>query len=226
MFRAMAIKELRETVWIVLLVLGAIALLFHGMLGDVIGLDFLSRRSYDTQNYVPFVQDELFYVQFLWVCGLVTLALGFRQTLGESIHHTYPFLFHRPAGRRWLIGMKLLVGLGLYFALGATLILTYGLWAATPGKHASPFEWSMTVPAWAALIEMTPLYLGAFLSGIRPGRWFGTRLLPLVAVAPTLMVAMADAFTAWSVMDLAIICTVDALFIVTILFVAQTRDYS
>jgi hypothetical protein len=40
----------------------------------------------------------------------------------------------------------------------------------------------MTLPTWQALIAVTMLYLAAFLCGLRPSRWFGSRLLPLVAI--------------------------------------------
>jgi hypothetical protein len=160
----------------------------------------------------------------------MTIALGYRQTLSESTHHTYPFLFHRPAGRRWLIGMKLFVGLGLYLVCGASVIVAYGLWAATPGKHASPFEWSMTVPTWMILFQMTMLYLGAFLSGIRPGRWFGTRLLPLFAVVLlgflTCSITSFVPFGSKLVLPVVVTLVADVWLIVTILFVARTRDYS
>ena len=39
----------------------------------------------------------------------------------------------------------------------------------------------MTAWAWQLWLCMPLVYLGAFLSGIRPARWFGTRLMPLVA---------------------------------------------
>ena len=38
----------------------------------------------------------------------------------------------------------------------------------------------MTVPAFQIWLLMPLVYLGAFASGIRPARWFGSRLLPLV----------------------------------------------
>ena len=37
----------------------------------------------------------------------------------------------------------------------AVPILVYGCWAATPGTHAIPFEWSMTVPIWGGWLAMT-----------------------------------------------------------------------
>ena len=105
-------------------------------------------------------------------------CLGLRQTVGESIHGTWMFLLHRPVGWTRLIGVKLLVGVALYLVCGAAAILVYAWWAATPGTHASPFEWSMTVPTWKVWIVMPIVYLGgAFLSGMRPARWVGTRLL-------------------------------------------------
>ena len=41
----------------------------------------------------------------------------------------------------------------------------------------------MTGPAFHIWLLMPLAYLGAFASGIRPARWFGSRLLPLVSVA-------------------------------------------
>ena len=73
-------------------------------------------------------------------------------------------------------------GAGLYLAFSAVPILVYAWWAATPGTHAGPFEWSMTLPAWQLWLSITAIYLAAFLVGMRPARWIGSRLLPLVAV--------------------------------------------
>ncbi len=52
------------------------------------------------RSSVPFVNDGFFYGCFVLISAATAIALGLRQTLGESIHGTYPFLFHRPADRR------------------------------------------------------------------------------------------------------------------------------
>ena len=39
----------------------------------------------------------------------------------------------------------------------------------------------MTESEWCVWLSLPVAYLGAFLSGVRPARWFGTRLLPGVA---------------------------------------------
>jgi hypothetical protein len=143
------------------------------------------------------------------------------------MHGTYPFLFHRPATRRWLIGMKLLTGTVVYLACVAAPIVCYGLWAATPGTHASPFEWSMTVPSWTMAFGMTALYLGAFLTGIRPGRWSRSRLLPLAGAAGAVFILFVIFENGrirlpWL---LAFLGTIDAAMVIAIFSVVENRDY-
>lgn len=66
----------------------------------------------------------------------------------------------------------------------------YGLWANTPGTHASPFEWWMTTKFWQQWLTLPVLYLAAFQSGLIDARWYGVRLLP-VLTAGVLCVASA-----------------------------------
>jgi hypothetical protein len=121
------------------------------------------------------------------------------------------------------MGTKLLIGAGLYLVCGALPILAYAWWALTPGKHASPFYWSMTLPAWKIWITMTGVYLGAFLSGIRPARWIGTRLLPLAAAG--VLVFLIQFVPIWWILGLACIALLDAVLVANVFFVIETRDY-
>ena len=221
MFRAMVVKEWRETRGIALLGLAAYAYLLAAILIP----QFPFGTSHRNVITVPFVRD-IFVVWFVIISVVMAIALGLRQTLGESIRGTYPFLLHRPASRRWLIGVKLCFGMALYLICGAAPILVYGVWAATPGTHASPFEWSMTATTLAFWFSMTLLYLGAFLSGIRPGRWYGSRLLPLVAAGVAVYFALLLAFAFGGVLwPCLAIFVADVWVIGMILFVARTRDY-
>ena len=103
-------------------------------------------------------------------------------------------------------------------------IVLYGAWAAVPGHHASPFEWSMTGPAWRLTILMPLLYLGAFLSGLRPARWFGTRLLPLVAS----VLCLALLYTApwWWPVAFPLALVLYGLLAANVCFAGQVRDYA
>ena len=150
MLRVMIAKELREAAGIV-----AIAAAFYvHYLSRAMRHDILPwHYGYVDYNAIPFINLNSL-GSLAWVSAALALALGFRQTVGESIYGTWLFLRHRPVGWRWLLGVKLLVGLAVYLVCAAAAVLAYAWWAATPGTHASPFEWSMTAPAWKDWITM------------------------------------------------------------------------
>ena len=167
---------------------------------------------------------ETTWTMFLPIAAALAIGLGFRQSVSESTHGTYLFLLHRPKSRLELIGTKLLTGTLVFLASMAAPLLIYAFWAATPGTHASPFEWSMTVPAWKAWYAFTIFYLAAFLSGIRPARWYGSRLFPLLALAPAALPLAL--FPGWRWAEPGVVVLIDAIVIYAILYVAQERDYS
>lgn len=220
MFRAMVRKELRETFGVVLI---GLAFYFYytvkAMRHDLVPL-FPSWGDY--QRTIPFV-GSYYFSAFVFVSVGFTIALGFRQSVGESVHGTWKVLFHRPVARTQLIAVKLLVGVVVYLVCAAAATLAYAWWAATPGTHASPFEWSMTAPTWKAWIAMPLVYLGAFLSGIRPGRWIGTRLLPLAAASAVEGLVLLVPW--WPIFGLVIIALSSAVLVSNILFVVRARDY-
>jgi hypothetical protein len=175
---------------------------------------------------LPFLADQ-FVQSYLYVSVGFAIALGMRQTVGESIRGTWLLLLHHPIERRRLIIIKLIVGSIIYLIVSAAAILIYASWAATPGTHPGPFYWWMTTRNWALCFIILLGYYGAFFSGIRQGNWFGTRLMPLAAsglFACAIGVAVIDnGWWLWGFLGFVPIC---AIFVGSILFVAQTRDYS
>jgi hypothetical protein len=220
MLKTLAWKELRETAGIV-----AIALAFYLYFAvRAMRYDLLERFAlgYLERDAIPFVGGS-FVSTFTWVSVALTIALGLRQSIGESVHGTWMFLLHRPTVRTRLIGTKLLVGAVVYLVVGAAAILAYAGWAATPGHHASPFQWAMTVPVWKIWITMPIVYLAAFLSGIRPARWVGTRLLPLAAAGS--MAAFIPGLRWWPVCGLGLIVLSSIVLVSSIFYLAQSRDF-
>jgi hypothetical protein len=211
-------KELRECAAI--LGLGVLAL--GGLVAANLGVSPLAGMfgSY-ARGGIPFLSDG-FNLQFAMIALPLATALGFRQSLGDFSGDAHLFLLHRPITRRRIYGTKLCVGLAAYFVLTGLAILAYAVWAATPGTHASPFDWSMTATAWTLWLAVSLVYLGAFLSGIRPAAWLGTRLAPLAAAA--LMMSALLAAPVWLAGPAATICA--AVFTVLILHVAATRDFA
>ncbi len=117
---------------------------------------------------------------------------------------------------------KLVVGLALVQAAAALLIVLYALWASTPGKVAAPFHWQMTSAAWRGWVMFPVVYLSAFLSGMRPARWYATRLAPLVAGAA---LALGLAMQGWWSIALLGSALLSAVLTTCILHVAAARDY-
>jgi hypothetical protein len=220
MLKALLRKELRETAGI-----NAIALAFYfhltvkAMHHDLLPWFLSGNADY---HGIPFVSGS-YLSSFVWVSAGFAIALGFRQSLGESLRGTWTFLLHRPISRTRLIGVKLLAGAAVYLACAAAAVLAYAWWAATPGTHASPFEWSMTVPTWKVWITMPLLYLGAFASGIRPARWAGSRLLPLAATG--VFAALIPELPCWPVFGLGSIALLSVVLVGNILFVVRMRDF-
>jgi hypothetical protein len=216
MFKALVVKELRESAGIVALAALAILYALSGLTG--MGLFFWQARSIYTY---PFVNDGLAFYVAACIGGLA-IALGLKQTAWEVGQGTHFFLFHRPVSRNRVFASKLVVGLGWVLMMSVLLILIYAWWAMTPGHFPAPFDWSMTVPAWQLWLSMPIVYLGAFVSGIRPGKWFGMRLAPLVAAI--FVAAAASWFPLWWLTLLVSLAAI-VVFNVSIFYYAHARDY-
>jgi hypothetical protein len=218
MLKTLTWKESRELAPLVVLALAAQGLMFLAP-GR---LEFFFRWG-ESHDVVPFVARSLVN-WMLYLAGFAALALGLWQTLWESGRGTFLFLLHRPVPRASLFIVKLAVGIAATLIASGLPILTYALWAALPGTHASPFYWSMTTWAWLIWFRLPVIYLGAFLSGIRPGRWFGSRAFPLLAaLLATLFIGALELFPLISVV---VTVVVEAWFLLVIYRVAATRDYS
>jgi hypothetical protein len=216
MHKALVVKELRESAIPVALAVLAAAY----VLADLTATPIVPWQGLQVYAY-PFVQDQL--PSYFWlVAGGFAIAFGLRQTAFELAFGTYYFLLHRPVERGRIFAYKLVIGTALVMSLSAAIILLYAIWAATPGHIPAPFFWSMTVPAWTAWIALPPLYFGAFLSGIRPGKWFGTRLVPLVTA---MLVSMVAANMPWFWLAALMSLAASVLLIVDIFFYVQARDY-
>jgi hypothetical protein len=82
----------------------------------------------------------------------------------------------------------------------------------------------MTGPVWRLAFLMPLLYLGAFLSGLRPARWFGTRLLPLVAAV--VLLVLLDILPWWWSLGFPLAVLLYGLLVTNVCFVARVRDYA
>lgn len=223
MYKALVFKELRETIGI-----AAIALLAYlAVIANLVGYHVLLLNIGPSRWYtpIPFL-DNSFTVLFSFISVGFTLALGLWQTVVESKRGTWLFLLHRPMGLGKLIGVKLAIGAGVYVLIASMAILIYAVWAAMPGLHAHPFAWWMTTEVWEALAVILGCYFGAFLAGIRPGRWIGTRLLPIPAAGFSTAFVIVLFNLGWLLWGFMALVLLYALFVSLIFFVVRTRDFS
>ncbi len=227
MFRAMALKELREIRGVAVAAMIIYGIITVAAVDPRSALNLFKYLPMNWRDGIPFVSDS-FVGKFYFFAALAAIVIGLWQTFGESLRGSYSFLLHRPASIRWLMGMKLFVGTAVYLIVSAVPLLIYSFWAATPGNHASPFAWSMTVPVWVSWFAMTIVYFGAFLTGIMPGRWYQARFLPLAAsiFVMAILAVIANAVFAAALWPCLIVLAVDIWLITMIFFVARSRDYS
>jgi hypothetical protein len=219
MKRALVAKELRECLPLVSLAALAAAWALYIYTGGLL-LGAWSPIVWDPQPYLP--EDDFLDGPVTLIVGGLALLLGLKQTAWEDLRGTYAYLLHRPMTRRQLMLVKAGVGVALVQILGAGMLLIYALWAATPGTHASPFSWSMTIPGWQLWCIMPIVYLSAMLCGLRPARWYGSRLLPLV---PCGLLAALLAMLPWPWMSVIGSLASCAVLLGCIHYVAATRDY-
>jgi hypothetical protein len=216
--KALAWKELREVLWIAVAALGCYLVLTISLMGGMV-FSWVPAMPTETEA-VPFVTGG-FMGGFTLISLVFAVALGFRQSAWESSRGTYLFLLHRPLRREAIFLVKLAIGIGVFLCCASLPVVLYGCWAATPGYHDGPFEWSMSQSAWR-LALLTPLvYLGAFLSGLRPARWFGTRLLPLAASLLFLLLLWD-----WRLLGLLLGLGLGGALVANICSVARMRDYA
>ena len=171
---------------------------------------------------IPFVQDN--FVSMLFFIGVaLAITLGFRQSAWEPSQGTALYLLHLPLPRHVIIMTKLSTGIVILLVCTLLPILIYAIWAAVPGTHPGPFEWSMTSLAFDVWLSMPLAYLGAFASGVRPARWFGSRLLPLFSVAiPGIYLNLLPH---WWLIAFPLLLLVGAVLVSDILWEAETRDF-
>jgi hypothetical protein len=219
--RALARKELREVFGIAAAALAAYLALVVNLMGAKV-FNWVPGIPNGT-NEVSFVGSG-FSTFFTFVSLVFAAALGFRQSAVESSRGTFLFLLHRPVRREAILLTKLAVGLAVFVLCASVPILLYGAWAAVPGHHPSPFEWSMTAGVWQEVFALPLVYLGAFLSGLRPGRWFGTRLLPLAGCL--LLLVGLDSLPRWWLLSFPLGLLAYALLAANVCFVARARDYA
>jgi len=220
MLKSLLWKEFRE-----LLPLIIAAILVDGLL---IGNAVFSRHSMTAAVYIETVWPAMFITSLLY-----SLAAGLFQNLREEQQGTFLFLLHRPLARDLLIATRLIYGAAICALVCAAPLLLSALWA--DAHNDGRLHW---ITPWSVAYcgQFLLIYLGAFLSSLRPARALGSRYFPLLGSillfifllmlglsgeAPDYRyVSWVFALLAWTLGPFTQLALVLA-----ILHVARTRDY-
>lgn len=219
MYKALAIKELRESAAII--AVAALAMLW--LLGCMQDWRFMP-LSFHSSELVPFVGTG-FVQGLIFFGGALAIGLGLKQTAWENSGDKYYYLLHRPISRQAVFLTKMAIGLGVLLLFTVGPLLIYANWAATPGNHATPFFWGMTADAWLTCWALPSMYLAALLCGLRPARWFGTRLFPLLGTGLLVMLAIGGWYWSGWGLGVAGLLVLDFVLLRLILATAEQRDY-
>jgi len=141
-----------------------------------------------TENFVNFNQLwRQLNLSLMFGSLVLSIALAFLQILPETSRDRWAFLIHRPATASTLFYAKVAAGLTLYLLATVTPFLSTVLWIRTPGNVAAPFDWGLTESGFAWIASGVPSFLAGFLTAVRPVRWYGTRVFPILALLPVML---------------------------------------
>jgi hypothetical protein len=111
--------------------------------------------------------------------ALVGLVIGLAQMIPENRSDSWGFLAHRPATRTCLFVSKAAAGVLLFVIAFDIPIVAMLAWIATPGRAPYPFDWRLAAPAVVDTLSGLAYYFAGLMTGIRHGRWYGSRALGL-----------------------------------------------
>jgi len=128
---------------------------------------------------------------------LVAVLIGALQIVPERRRDLWAFVMHRPASKAMLFGGKAIAGLSLYAAATVIPLLGAAAWAAIPGNVDGPFDWGLTLGGFGAILFGCPFYFAVMFITLRPARWYGSAILPIVAPIALAWFNSAALFTEW-----------------------------
>jgi hypothetical protein len=218
MIKSLVWKELRELLPVIVAAIAAECFLIGGLL----------RLGNHQQGYSRGELEVIW--PFLYTTAvLYAVVSGLWQAGREALGGHYQFLLHRPLRREAIVGTKITFGaIACLLVVGAPLVW-FAVWANRVVRDPRIADFSM--PAWSLCAGILILYVAAFLSGLRPGRWYGSQFFPLLAgiVLYILHQVVADdpylpasLWVPWLMFGLAI----EFFFVIAILHVGRTRDFS
>jgi len=218
MIKSLVWKEFRELVPLSVAALAAQVFLLLGLMrfGALVNSTASPR---DAESIWPFMY---------MIAVLFAVAAGLWQSWKENLTNHYQFLLHRPLRRNTIFLSKLALGAAACLLTVGLPLVSFALWVDHWLALNHQETW-LSAPAWRAGASLLLLYLGGFLSVLRPGRWYGSRFLPLFAgiLLFVLVVVVAQSTSSWMWIPMLVAGPfLELCFVGAILNIARTRTFS
>ena len=162
MLKSLLWKEFRE-----LLPLIAVAIAVQ-----VMWIAAILHFSDDVPHTASMVQPVLYMITVLFA-----IAAGLWQMWRESLANHYQLLLHCPLDRSTIFISKIGFGAATVMVVVGLPQLLFAIWA----DSLIGWRGDMVAPAWQLTAGVLFFYFGAALSVLRPGWWYGSQFLPLLA---------------------------------------------
>ncbi len=127
--------------------------------------------------------------------ALFAILLGALQSIFDLGDKQRGFLFHRSVSKNEVLYGKVIAGALLYSLACAIPLTCLALWFAWMGLEYLPVRPAQVIPSLLMCVACFSLHPATLVCIDRPARWFGTKLLPLIAVATPLLI-LSELFNA------------------------------
>ncbi len=175
--RTLIEKELRENLrwlWVGLALIGSLVLYATPKT--------IAERIDQTESSIA--------IPMLLGASLFALGLGVMQSFAELRTASRSFLFHRSVSIGSIFDSKLISGAIIYFAAAGFPLCLVAIWFAAQGLDYLPVRPIQVYPAAVVALACFGFHPATMLMLARSGKWFGTKLLPLLFVLPIMAIGL------------------------------------
>ncbi len=127
--------------------------------------------------------------------SVFAIGLGVMQSFADLRTASRSFLFHRSVSISTIFFSKLISGAIIYFIAVGLPLLVVAFWFHTQGIDYLPVRPLQVFPAAVVALACFGFHPAAMFMLARSGKWFGTKLLPLVYVIPLILPGLATSNT-------------------------------
>jgi len=130
---------------------------------------------------------------------LIAFFLGLYQCFSESSKGGTAFLIQRPVSLSRIFWSKVLVGVGAAIVTAGVPFIAQDSWRIYSNRFPSPAHWNFGEIAYCILFAPVA-WFAASLVAHRPAKWWGSRLMPVVALI--VAAEVSTNWLGWPVLDL------------------------